>query len=199
LDTCNGADDGRRPKGILSTQTQQVKETSNTRDSSAYGQERRILRENNTGQFSNPLSQSRGRQMLFRRRACSTVTGMEITIPMAVMPDYFEKLEAHILQEFADGVAAWGESVTALARWEDEHLLETPSAEVLGAHRRTVDKLIGFGRFLALTTEHPDFPDAALKENVAATLQTLRDKIPLWHGQTPKDKADAILKAAFPE
>jgi len=55
-----------------------------------------------------------------------------------------------------------------------------------------------WGRFLALTTEHADFPDSALKENVAATLQTLRDKIPLWHGQMPKDKADAILKAAFP-
>ena len=124
---------------------------------------------------------------------------MEIAIPVPVMPDYFEKLEAHILQEFAEGVAAWGESVTALARWEDEHLLEGPTAEALAAHRRTVDRLIAFGRFLVLTTDHADFPDSALKENVAATLQTLRDKIPLWHGQMPKDKANVILKAAFPE
>jgi hypothetical protein len=124
---------------------------------------------------------------------------MEIAIPMPVMPDYFEKLEAHILQEFTEGVAAWGESVTALARWEDEHLLEGPTAAALATHRRTVDRLIAFGQFLALTTEHPNFPDTALKENVAATLQTLRDKIPLWHGKVPKDKADAILKAAFPE
>lgn len=124
---------------------------------------------------------------------------MEIAIPMPVMPDYFEKLEAHILQEFTEGVAAWGESVTALARWEDEHLLEGPTAAALAAHRRTVDRLIAFGQFLALTTEHPNFPDTALKENVAATLQTLRDKIPLWHGQMLKDKADAILKAGFPE
>ena len=124
---------------------------------------------------------------------------MEIAIPVPVMPDYFEKLEAHILQEFAEGVAAWGESVTALARWEDEHLLEKPATEALAAHRRVVDRLIAFGRFLALTTDHPDFPDSALKENVAATLQTLRINIPLWHGQMPKDKADAILKATFPE
>lgn len=62
-----------------------------------------------------------------------------------------------------------------------------------------MDRLIAFGGFLALATEHPDFPDSALKENVAATLQTLRDKIPLWHGQMPRDKADAILKAAFAE
>ena len=124
---------------------------------------------------------------------------MEIAIPVPVMPDYFEKLEAHILHEFAEGVAAWGESVTSLAQWEDERLLEGPTPETLAAHRRTVDRLIAFGRFLALTTEHPDFPDTALKQNVAATLQTLRDKIPLWHGQMQKDKADAILKAAFPE
>ena len=124
---------------------------------------------------------------------------MEIAVPLPVMPDYFEKLEAHIVQEFAEGVAAWGESVTALARWEDEHLLEGPTAEALSAHRRTVDRLTEFGRFLARTTEHPDFPDSTLKENVAATLQTLRDKIPLWHGKMPKDKADAIIKAAFPE
>src|SRR5207247_667097 len=107
--------------------------------------------------------------------------------------------EAHILQEFAEGVAAWGESVTALGPWEDEHLLERSTAPALETHRRTVDRLIAFGQFLALTTEHADFPDSALKENVAATLQTLRDKIPLWHGQMPKDKADAILKSAFPE
>jgi hypothetical protein len=124
---------------------------------------------------------------------------MEIAIPAPVMPDYFEKLEAHILQEFTEGVAAWGESVTALARWEDEHLLEGSTTEALAAHRRTVDRLIAFGRFLALTTEHRDFPDSSLKENVSATLQTLRDKIPLWHGRMPEHKADAILKAAFPE
>jgi hypothetical protein len=124
---------------------------------------------------------------------------MEIALPVPVMPDYFEKLEAHLLQEFAEGAAVWGESVTALAQWEDEHLLQEPTAEALAAHRRTVDRLVAFGRFLVLTTDHPDFPDPALKENVAATLQTLRDKIPLWHGQMPKAKADVILKAAFPE
>ena len=124
---------------------------------------------------------------------------MDIAIPAEVLPDYFEKLEARILQEFAEGVAAWGQSVTALSRWEQEHLLDKPGTDVLAAHRRTLERLIQFGRFLALTTMHPDFPDTALKENVAATLQTLRDKIPLWHGTMPREEGDAILKAAFPE
>src|SRR2546425_8323030 len=124
---------------------------------------------------------------------------MESALAMEVMPDYFEQLEARILQEFAEGVAAWGRSVSALSRWEQEHLLDSPRPEALAAHQRTVERLIRFGRFLALTTEHADFPDAALKNNVAATLQTLCDKMPLWHGTMPKEEAEAILKAAFPE
>ena len=122
---------------------------------------------------------------------------MDKALPADVLPDYFEKLQARILQEFTEGVAAWGQSVTALSRWEGEQLLDSPSADVLAAHRRTVDRLIEFGRFLALTTEHPDFPDIALKQNVAATLQTLRDKVPLWHGTMPQEEADSILKTAF--
>ena len=124
---------------------------------------------------------------------------METALPADVLPDYFEKLETRILHEFAEAVATWGQSVTALARWEEEHLLDNPTPDALAAHRRTVERLIHFGRFLALTTEHPDFPDVALKKNVAATVQTLRDKIPLWHGTMPKVEADVILKAAFPE
>jgi hypothetical protein len=124
---------------------------------------------------------------------------VEIAIPGAIMPDYFEKLEARILQEVVEGVTSWGESVTALARWEDEHLLDKPTPEALAAHRQTVDKLIRFGEFLVMTTEHPGFPDSRLRDNVSATLQTLRDKIPLWHGTMSKEQAEAILKAAFPE
>jgi hypothetical protein len=124
---------------------------------------------------------------------------VNVALPEEVLPDYFEKLEARLRYEFAEGVAAWSQSVTALARWEAEHLLDDPGAEVLAAHRRTLERLIQFGHFLARTTEHPEFPDGALRENVAATLQTLRDKIPLWHGTMPGEEADALLKAAFPE
>jgi len=123
---------------------------------------------------------------------------MGMALQAEVLPDYFEKLQARILQDFTEGVDAWGQSVTALSRWEAEHLLDNPGADVLATHRRIVDRLIQFGRFLALTTEHPDFPDAALKQTIAATLQTLRDKIPLWHGTISQEEADSILKAAFP-
>ena len=123
---------------------------------------------------------------------------MGMALQAEVLPDYFEKLQERILQEFTEGVDAWGHSVTALSSWEAEHLLDNPGADVLATHRRIVDRLIQFGDFLALTTQHPDFPDVALKLNIAATLQTLRDKIPLWHGTMSQAEADSILKTAFP-
>jgi hypothetical protein len=123
---------------------------------------------------------------------------MGMALQAEILPDYFEKLQARILQEFTEGVDAWGHSVTALSRWEADYLLDNPGADDLAIHRRIVDRLIHFGCFLALTTEHPDFPDIALKQNVAATLQTLRDKIPLWHGTMPQEEAASILRAAFP-
>ncbi|HVM48832.1 MAG TPA: hypothetical protein VMU04_12445 [Candidatus Acidoferrum sp.] len=124
---------------------------------------------------------------------------MELTLATEVMPDYFEQLESRILQDFAEGVAAWGRSVTALSQWEQEHLLDNPRRDLLVAHREAVERLLRFGRFLARTTAHPDFPDTALKGNVAATLQTLEDKVPLWHGTIDREQAEIILKAAFPE
>ena|SRR5437667_4184008 len=123
---------------------------------------------------------------------------MGMALQAEVLPDYFEKLQAHILQEFTEGVDAWGQSVTALSRWEADYLLDNPGVDDLATHRRIVDRLIQFGDFLALTTQHPDFPDVALKQTIAATLQTLRDKIPLWHGTMTQAEADSILKTAFP-
>src|SRR5258708_39047062 len=121
---------------------------------------------------------------------------METVIPTAIMPDYFEKLETRIWQELAEGINAWGQSVSALSAWEEQHLLDSPDAGALTAHIEMVQRLTRFGRFLALATEHPDFPEGGLKENVAATLQTLEDKIPLWHGAKSKEKAEELLKAA---
>src|SRR5437588_13030632 len=121
---------------------------------------------------------------------------METAVPAAVMPDYFERLERHILQELAEGVAAWGQSVTALGQWEEEHLLENPCAEALATHRSIVEKMIAFGRVLALPTDHAEFPQVEMKKNVAAILQTLRDKIPVSSSRMPRCQADIIIKSA---
>ena len=68
-----------------------------------------------------------------------------------VMPDYFAKTEARLLQEFAEAIATWGQSVTALAAWEEDHLLDHPTPEHLAAHRCSLERLIGFGQFIART------------------------------------------------
>src|SRR5437762_381783 len=68
---------------------------------------------------------------LFRRPALlrilqhARLLPMEAALAAEVMPDYFERLEARILQEFAEGVSDWGRSVTALSGWEQEHLLDS--------------------------------------------------------------------------
>src|SRR5438094_152964 len=73
---------------------------------------------------------------------------MGMALQAEVLPDYFEKLQARILQDFTEGVDAWGQSVKALSRWEAEHLLYNPGADVLASHRRLLDRLLQFGRFL---------------------------------------------------
>ncbi len=115
------------------------------------------------------------------------------------MPDYFERFVARAHRELSEAVEAWGQSITALSQWEDDHLLDSQSAEDLAAHRRTIEELLRFGKFLSLTTAHPEFPDKVLSEQVAATLELLQDKIPLWHGTMSKQKAEEILRACFPE
>ena len=107
------------------------------------------------------------------------------------MPDYFEKLEAHILQEFAEGVAARGESMTALARWEDEHLLEAlkdryqqfkkAPRKFPSIPRRAREPLLG-ARFLefaggAFTFGGMSSPKYRLRR---ATLDDLRQLAALW-------------------
>jgi hypothetical protein len=118
---------------------------------------------------------------------------------MAAMPDFFAGVQERLLRELAAAVNEWGSGVTALAHWEDSCLLDHPTPDLLAQHRATVEGLIRFGEFVSLTTAQPGFPDQALARSVAATLRTLRDKIPLWHGRMPTEEAEAVLRAVFHE
>src|SRR5438093_6234284 len=104
----------------------------------------------------------------------------QLTVPVNAI-DFIETLEKRILCELWDSVLVWSESVRALAQWEDEHLLDNPSAEVFEAHRRIVERQIALGKFISLATEHPEFSDQETREQVAAAMSILQDKIPLWH------------------
>jgi len=122
----------------------------------------------------------------------------ELTVPVNAMA-LIETLEKRILQELWDSVLVWSESVRALSKWEDDHLLDDPSPEALDTHRRIVERQIALGKFISLATEHEDFPDKETREQVAATMSILRDKIPLWHSTMSAEKADRILAEVFPE
>ena len=122
----------------------------------------------------------------------------ELTVPVNAI-DFIEALEKRILHELWDSVLVWSESVRALAQWEDERLLDNPSAEMLAQHRRIVERQIALGKFISLATEHPDFPDPQVREQVAATMSILQDKIPLWHSTMSATDAERILAEVFPE
>src|SRR5881296_1832054 len=122
----------------------------------------------------------------------------QLTVPVNAI-DFIETLEKRILCELWDSVIVWSESVRALAQWEDEHLLDHPSADMLEKHRQIVERQLALGKFISLATEHPDFPDQEVREQVAATMSTLHDKIPLWHSTMKAEEADRILAEVFPE
>ncbi len=123
---------------------------------------------------------------------------VELTVPVNAA-DFVDTLEKRIRHELWDSVWVWSESVRVLAQWEDEHLLDHPSAELLEEHRRLVERLIALGKFISLATEHPDFPDPPAREQIAAAMSILQDKIPLWHSPMPAAEAERILAEVFPE
>lgn len=122
----------------------------------------------------------------------------ELTVPINAI-DFIETLEKRVLRELWDSVLVWSESVKALAQWEDEHLLGSPSVEIVEQHRRIVESQIALGKFIALATQHADFPDKEAREHVAATMSILHDKIPLWHSKMTAEEAERILAEVFPE
>src|ERR1043166_1323451 len=103
---------------------------------------------------------------------------MEIAVPA---PDVIGQLEKHLIAEFAMAVEQWSKYISTLSTWEDDHLLDDAKPESLAAHKRMVERLLAFGRFISLVTEQPEFPDRQTAEIVTATQATLQDKLLMWH------------------
>jgi hypothetical protein len=122
----------------------------------------------------------------------------ELILPL--VPDYIGHLEERLLREFALAVEDWSRCVSQLSRWEDEHLLENPTPELLARHQATLQRLLRFGQLISLSTAHPDFPDQDLAKLVAATLRCFEDKLLMWHGpRMSQDESDRILARCFPD
>jgi len=118
---------------------------------------------------------------------------------LPLVPDYIGHLQERLLREFAHGVEDWSRCVDQVTRWEDEHLLDNPTPELLAQHKTALKRLIGFGKFISLSTEHPEFPDRETAELVRATQHCFQDKLAMWHGpQLSAEESERILAACFP-
>lgn len=120
-------------------------------------------------------------------------------ISLPLVPDFIARLEARLLRDFAEAANEWSQCVLPLTRWEDDHLLDAPTSELLDCHRKTLERLLRFGEFLATTSGQAGFPDQQTAAIVTATLQTLRDKLALWHRHTAPERVTEILQAVFNE
>jgi hypothetical protein len=121
-------------------------------------------------------------------------------LPLPVVPDFIGHVEARLARDFAAAIHDWSDCLPALTQWEDEHLLDNPTPELLARHKALLQRLVRFGQLLALTAGHPDFAGQALAQIVAASQRCYRDKLAMWHGQQMNHtEADRILSACFPE
>jgi hypothetical protein len=122
---------------------------------------------------------------------------MEIAVPV---DDVVGRLQKRWLASFVETVEEWSACVSALSRWEDEHLLDGATPGLLADHKATVERLLTFGRFLSLVTANSDFPDVRIGEMVAATQVVLQDKLRMWHGpRMSRTESDRILAVCFPD
>src|SRR5258708_22159921 len=122
---------------------------------------------------------------------------MNIALPM---PDLIGRLQKRLLAEVREVVEQWSSFVSALARWEGDHLLDNPTPELLADHKTTVERCLAFGRFLWLGMDKPDFPDSQLAEMVSATQSALEDSLRMLHSaRMSKAESDGILAVCFPD
>lgn len=121
------------------------------------------------------------------------------TTSLPLVPDYVGHLQERLLHEFAMAVEDWSRCVRQLTQWEDEHLLDDPSPELLARHKATLQRLLRFGKFISLTTEQAEFPDPELAALVRATQRSFQDKLAMWHGpKLSPAESERILSACFP-
>ena len=120
-------------------------------------------------------------------------------LPIISAPNFLQRAFKRLCDELGADAEDWSQMVADLRRFQDEKLLNEPTAENLKAHRRALEMLIAFGSFIATATKDPHFPNRETSAMVEATLQILRDDLALWHGQqNSPEKSAEIIAACFP-
>jgi len=106
---------------------------------------------------------------------------------------------AHVLRQFRILVEDWHDICRHLTNWEAENLLDNPTAERRAEHATLLDELERAGRWLLQLTQGDEFPDKATADLVGMTLQDLRDRRALWHGNMSPEQARRIVREVFGE
>jgi len=127
------------------------------------------------------------------------VTASTLSRPLGEPADLAGGLATRLRRYFKAQVEDWYDVCRHLSTWEDRHLIDQPTPERLAEHAGLLDELEQVGRWLSLATQSPDFPDRATAELVSMTLQDLRDRRALWHGQMTPERREEILRAVFNE
>jgi hypothetical protein len=126
------------------------------------------------------------------------MTADALAVPLA--PDFMEYVESHFRRELDSAAQEWSRCTRLLAEWENQHLLDNPTPELIASHRQAIERLLRFGKLLLLATEQCGVTNQQARDIVRATQSCLQDKLSLWHGQTLTDQARSeILKACFNE
>ena len=123
------------------------------------------------------------------------MTAATPTVPLAT--DCLGHLERRLARELAAEAEEWSECAGALTLWEDEHLLDSPAADLLARHQATVERLLQFGKLLLTVVEQVDFSDKELAAMVSATQQCVQDKLVMWHGTMRAARREEILADVF--
>lgn len=122
------------------------------------------------------------------------------TLPLPSVPDFLGHIQNRLLRDFSAAVEEWADCLRLVTEWEDEHLLDDePAPALLAAHKATLERMLAFGQFISLAAAHPDFPEKVMAEIVASTMQSVRDKLAMWHGTMTRTEADALLQQVFGE
>jgi hypothetical protein len=120
-------------------------------------------------------------------------------MPIIAAPNFMQRALTRLFDELSADAEDWSRMVTGLRRFEDDKLLDEPTAENLASHRQALEMLIFFGSFIANATKDPAFPNRETHAMVEATLQILRDDMAMWHGSRLAEKQSAeILATCFP-
>lgn len=122
-----------------------------------------------------------------------------MTTPVVEPSDLTDGLSQRLTRNFRVQVEDWCDVCRRSVAWEECHLSGKPSLELLANHARLLAELERVGNFLLQAMQAAYLSDRATAELIAMTLQDLKDRRALWHGELKPQQREAILREVFNE